>query len=147
MPLSAERKKEYQREYMKRKRSGLDPAEKPVRPARNVRPEDDFDTQVLDPDVRPEEAGEVKTHPNYDINPPHKDGCVCMLCAPERWPDLKVSFEKHIPVNGKNDGKIYPNYDIHPKHAENCVCICCKAGIDSKTDRLKVIKGACQSLS
>ena len=49
MPLTDEQKKEYQREYMKKRRSNkkdVRPDEKPVRPEKNVRPD------VLDP-VRP----------------------------------------------------------------------------------------------
>ena len=51
MPLTDEQKKEYQREYMKKRRSNkkdVRPDEKPVRPEKNVRPD------VLDP-VRPTE--------------------------------------------------------------------------------------------
>lgn len=81
-----------------------------------------------------------KAYPNYDISPKHKSGCVCMLCAPEKWPDLKVRFEKHIPIKDEAGRKICPNYDIHPAHSSNCDCLCCLGGATGKDGKFKLIK-------
>ena len=76
---------------------------------------------------------------NYDIHPAHKSGCVCMLCAPEKWPDLKVEFEK-AEMHNEKDRVVRWNYDIHPAHAQNCDCMCCLGGATGKDGKFKLIK-------
>jgi len=78
--------------------------------------------------------------PNYDINPKHKDGCRCMLCAPDKWPDLKVDFVKMGVLPFDADRKVYMNYDIHPAHAKNCDCMCCLGGVNGKDGKFKLMK-------
>jgi len=81
-----------------------------------------------------------KPVPDYSINVRHLAGCVCMLCAPNRWPDLKLEFTKQVMHRVDAGRRWYPNYDIHPAHAESCDCMCCLDGVRGKDGKFRLMK-------
>lgn len=118
--LSPEQKKAYQKEYMRKKRSNttqLDPSEKAVRPAQNVRPLLDPNDQMLDPrvldPVRPTECDNCPKEYARGYQDGLKAG--------------KVIKTPQDALSAVSDLVKRPIYD-RPLHHPTCACGVCKSG-------------------